>query len=245
MSRNSRLPLDKHGHPIQKGMGVPLVTPSSLLLGVNKFVDVIDLSLAKYEERIFHGIMIENLSSSFSMSVSLGESFSTDEDLVIQPSKGYAFDGLLFGPNEKELSKDQLVTKIRARINGTVGTAASATIDYSGSGNPSDGETVNVNGKVYEFSSDASKTPSNDYLVTIGGTADTSWTNFMNQVNAKEQALTVTIDTGTDTVTLTSNYGGAYGDGLVIADGATPTGAIFSGNTAGGSGGVGLICHVW
>jgi hypothetical protein len=104
---------------------------------------------------------------------------------------------------------------------------------------------VDVNGKIYEFSDDNSKDPANDVKVDIGASDDDSWTNFVNAVLANEQAILPSIDTGANVVTLTSRYGGAFGDGLVVADGATPTGAVFSGNTAGGTGGVAAIFNIW
>ena len=54
MDGQASIPRDKHGAPIQNGMGVPAVTPVTFLLGsAAKFVDALDLTLSKFEGEWF------------------------------------------------------------------------------------------------------------------------------------------------------------------------------------------------
>ena len=77
MDGQAAIPRDKHGAPIQNGMGVPAVTPITFLLGSStKFVDAIDLTQAKFQGRKFHGIMIKNPASFTEVVVSMGEGYS-------------------------------------------------------------------------------------------------------------------------------------------------------------------------
>jgi hypothetical protein len=229
-------------------MGAPLATPQipvAFALGSTSFVDVFDLTAPIYAGRSFIGMSVHNPSSGSRIVIGFGKAFNTDQDLVIRPNSTFVLDAMNFGPVTNDQSKGENTTHIRAALDVAQGTPASATIGYGGSGNPTDGMLVNINGKIYEFSDDNSKNPANDVKVDIAASADLTWQNFVNEVLANEQALLPTIDTGADTVTVTSRYGGAFGDGLVVADGATPTGAAFSGNTSGGSGGVPAIINIW
>jgi hypothetical protein len=201
-----------------------------------EFVHIFDLQAPASKNRMFIGIHVFNPSSTARIEIVGGaaDEVGPPHDIVIPPLTFLTFDLMTFGIGARDLSKGIRIDYIRAKLNLAAGVLGSATIDYSGSGQPSDGELVNVNGKVYEFSDDQSKVPANDFRVDIGASADITWT-----------ALDVTIDTGLDIVTLTSNYGGVLGNDIPISDGATPTGAVFSGNTAGGSGGVQPTIHIW
>ena len=107
-----------------------------------------------------------------------------------------------------------------------------------------DGQTVDVGGTIYEFSDDES-VPDGRRYVAIGASEDDSWNNFAAAVTSFDQNVRASNNPGANTVTIESNYGGDYGDGYVVADGPTPTGATFSGNLAGGSGGVAVLVHIW
>lgn len=240
-----KVPTDGRNNPIQRAMGFPIPLNTIYLGSATKFVDIFDLSLPKYSLRAFTGISIRNPSASSSIILAFGQDFADTPSIIVEPQQYFTFDQLTYGASVFDDSDLVYCTKIRAKLDLAQGVFASATIGYGVSGNPTDQMTVEVNGKIYEFSADASKDPGSHVLVPIGASADLTWTSFRDEINANEQALTASIDTGTDVVTLTSNYGGSSGDGLVIVDGASPTGAVFSGNTAGGSGGVLPTFHIW
>lgn len=246
MPSKADLPKDVSGHPIQRGQGIPIATPNAFRLGsATDYLDVFDLTPSKFQKRSFDGIMIHNPSSGSRIILSLGGASDTDEDIIVRPQSTVTLEGMMFGPLTVDEVKDKRVTHVRAILDVAQGTPASATIDYSGSGQPSDQETVDINGLTYEFSDDQSKDPANDVLVNIGASADDSWTNLVNAIIANDRDITSSIDTGTDIVTLTAIRGGTYGNGLTVADGSNPTGATFSGNLTGGVGGVGAIIHIW
>lgn len=239
------VPLDGRQNPINRAMGLPIPKDEILLGSDQKYVDIYDLSAQNYSPRAFTGMSVVNPSGVSKIYIAMGGDFSENKVLIVSPQQFFTIDNLSYGPGIFDDSSGLRVTKIRAKLEISEGVFASATIDYSGSGNPVDGMTFDINGKIYEFSADMSKDPGNNVLVPISGSGDATWTTFMTKVNASEQAVTATIDTGLDIVTITSNYGGAYGDGLVVADGAVPSGAVVSGNLAGGSGGLNPIFHIW
>lgn len=249
MSEDPRiaLPKDANAVPIQRAMGQPIASAEGFSLGSNvSFVDIFNLENQSFFARAFTGLSIQNPSASNHIILSIGQPFSTYRHVVCPPQQFFVLDNLTFGPGIIDDTTGEKATRVRAKLQDVQeGTFATATINYSGSGQPSDQMTVEVNGLIYEFSDDLSKEPGSSVRVPIGVDADATWTNFVAAIIANEQALTPSIDTGADIVTLTSNYGGAYGDGLVIQDGATPTGATFSGNTAGGTGGAVPIFHIW
>jgi hypothetical protein len=225
-----------------RSMGKPRVTPAGFKIGSStKFVDVFDLRDDSYRTMI--GISIFN-PGSYDMILSIGKAFSEHRDIVVPSQQFSTFDNITFGDGASDNASDENLSHIRAKMGTDEGTFATATIDYSGSGQPANGQLVNIGPYVYEFSSDENVNDGNTY-VEIGVSADDSWTNLVNAINVKDQAVTASIDTGLDVVTITSNYGGDYGNGYVVADGASPTGAVFSGNLAGGIGGVAAVVHVW
>lgn len=239
------IPNDVNNHPIQRAMGTPIVSPAGLALGSTaEYVDLMDLS--GYVGRLFHGISIKNKSTINRVQVGLGIEGNTDRDIEVEPNVTVFYDAQSFGPFSEDHTKESRVTHIRGiLLDSTSGTAATGDIVYAGQ--PADQQTIDVNGKIYEFSDDMSKDPSSDVIVAIGVDEDTSWTNMSNAIAANEQAVTTSINTGTNTLTITSNYGGAYGDGLVVQDGASPTGATFPAGNAlsGGAGGDEVVIHVW
>lgn len=240
------IPRDAENAPFNRAMGLPVVSDSIILGSAVKYVDIFDLS--SYGDRCFIGLMIDNPSSTLQIQVAVGDDFSTTKVITCGANKLIALDELSFGYGfaDQDGARSK---KFRAKLSGASGTLATGSIDYSGGGTPiqpTDGMTVTINGTVYEFSSDTSAKPGRT-IVTIGANADASWTNFKNKVNLTEQAVTLTIDTATDVVTITSNYGGAsaiaYADG---GDSGTVTGATFAGaTTSGGSGGVTPIITIW
>jgi hypothetical protein len=236
------IPNDVNNQSVQRAMGTPVVSPKGLKVGSDtEYVDLMDLS--GFDGRLFNGISIKN-KSSVVLDIGMGVEGNTDRDIEVEPNTTVFYDNQSFGPFSEDHTKESRVTHIRAICESALGTPASATIVYPVA-IPADQETIEVNGKIYEFSNDMSKDPSHDVIVAIGVNNDVSWTNMANAINANEQAVSVSIDTGTNTITITSNYGGDYGDGLVVQDGANPTGATFSGNLAGGTGGGEVVVHVW
>ena len=241
-----RIPNDANQRPINRAMGIPIASPLAFRLGSStKFVDLFDLVSGNLDRRAFTGFSVENPGAQ-AVILSFGPEFSENRSVRVGPTSFMSLDNQTFGTIVLDDTTLERVTRVRAKLEASDdGVFSFATIDYSGSGNPADEQTIEINGKIYEFSNDMSKAPSHDYLVEIGASDDDSYNNLLILVNSVEQALTATINTGTDLLTLTSNYGGAYGDGLVVVDGSNPTGAAFSGNTSGGSGGVLPVIHIW
>lgn len=109
---------------------------------------------------------------------------------------------------------------------------------------PSDGDTVTINGTVFEFCNDQS-TSDPDYVKVDINAADqeVSWQNLVTAINNNEQAVTASIDTTTNIITITANYGGTSGNGIQVE--SDVTGVVVSGNTASGANGILPTFHIW
>lgn len=224
----------------RRSMGAPRCTPENFKMGTTEFVDLFDLRDDK--DRTYMGISVENPSSASDLILCFGEAFSARRQVVVPPQKSITLDNLTFGVGARDNEFDESLTHVRCKLTIAEGTPSTATVDYSGSGNPANGNTISVGSTIYEFSSDDSADPGRVY-VELGATSDDSWTNFINKLNSTDQAVSGSIDTGLDIVTIDSKYGGDYLDGYAITDGGT--GAVISGNLAGGTGGVSIIGHIW
>ena len=241
------LPVDSRGQVITGAMGLPIVAQKTLVDDTN-FAEIFDLSLAKYATRVFTGIAIRNLSAASTIELSFGGEDANDISIICGTSEFMVLDDLCFGPAVIDESEGTKVTSVRARLGTTSGTQASGTIDYSGAPDiiPNNEETVEINGLIYEFSNDTSKETTSDVLVAIGVSADATWTNLVNAINANDYDVRASIVTATNIITITAVVGGADGDAITIADGANPTGAAFSGATLSGSaGGITPVIHIW
>lgn len=247
MSRLPRIigPIDQRQNPIVRAMGLPIALNQRVLSSATDFAILYDFSDEKYVTRVFQGLSVENPSpSSRIMLYAVDDLMDTPHlffDVGVQ--QFFTVDWLQFGPGITDDSDDFRVRYILARLDVAQGTRASGSIVYTGV-QPNDQETVNINGLIYEFSNDMSKQVSSDFKVVIGADAEESWTNFTNRLNLTQRYVTASIDTATDTITLTANIGGVEGDAITIAD--VDTGAVFSGATLSGSaGGVFGTFHVW
>lgn len=239
-----QLPVDATGKHINRAMGVPLLSYQKYLGSAIKAVDLIDLDTDSRQDRVFNGIHVRNPGAGATVYILLTDAFGTDVAIACPPQTNLAFDGQCFGPGVLDETLGKKITKVRGLLSVATGVLASGTIDYSGSGNPADGNQFDVNGVTYEFHNDGSVSSDSVVPVAIGLSADASWTNAIAAINGYDQGVTATINTGTDIVTITSNYGGTTGNAIAIAD--VSTGATFSGATlAGGSGGVLPIIHIW
>lgn len=234
------VPTDAHGNPLDRAMGVPLVQDGYTLQSATKYVDIFDLSA--YPGRSFTGISVKNPHATVNIYLAIGDDFANTKNICIPANSYVTFDDQLFGQaNGHE--------KFRAKLATATGTAASGTLDYDNTAmpvNPSDGQTVTVNGYVYEFSNDGSiANPSGSNIkVDIKATADLTWTEFVAVVNATDQAVTASVNTTSNLVTITSNYGGATGDAMTLVSGVTNV--VASGGTlSGSSGGIVPIFHIW
>lgn len=251
MSRATKTisPVDQRGLPIHRSMGLPVL--SELYLGsASQWAIIFDLSNSKHEARVFTGMSIRNPSSGSQVILAAIENLPDTpyQFMKIGIQQFWTLDNLMFGPgftDESENPESSGYGKckyILGKLDVAQGTQASMTIDYSGSGNPSDGDTITVDGYVFEFSDDQSVAPGR-YKVTLGGSADVSWQNFVTVLNLAQRSVFATINTGTDIVTLTANLGGTSGNGIAVSD--SGTGATLSGSTAGGTGGVLVTHHIW
>jgi hypothetical protein len=247
MSRTPRIigPIDQRQNPIVRAMGLPIALNQRVLSSATDFAVLYDFSAEKYLTRVFQGLSVENPSPASRIELYAVDNLMDTPRLFLDigPQQFFTVDWLQFGPGVTDDSEDDRVNYILARLDLAQGTRASGTIVYTGV-QPNDEETVNINGLIYEFSSDQSKNTTSDFMVVIGVDAEASWTNFTNKLNLTQRFVTASIDTATDTVTLTANIGGAEGDAITMAD--VDTGAVFSGATlSGSSGGVGGYYHVW
>lgn len=248
---NVKQPVDAGGNVINRAMGVPMVQDAIALVSATKYVDVFDLSADAYKNRVFTGIAVENPDNDKSVHISFDDSdFVSDNSkhMVVGPGNLMTLDSLMFGPGIVDESTGKKVTKIRAKLSSTEGTQFSGTIDYDNGGSPvqpADGETITIGGRVYEFSNDGSlANPSgSNILVAIGATADLSWSNLLAVVNATDQSVTVTINTGTNVLTVTSVGASASDDAYAMS--TAITGVVVSATLGGGSGGVTPIIHIW
>ncbi len=238
-----RLPLDANNHAVHRAMGLPSLQDAQVLVSATKFIDIFDLSSAVHLGRAFTGIAVSNPSPSTTVEVAFGASFAATKQIVVGAQQFLVFDDMLFGPETQDESTGVTTVKVRAKLGTLQGVQSTGTIGYAAA-NPTDGMSVVINGVVYEFSGDKSAAVAN-VKVDIAATADLTYTNLVSVVNATEQAVTASVNTGTDVFTLTS-VGGGTASLITIADGAVPTGATFSGATlTGWSGGVTPIFHIW
>lgn len=248
MSREPKViaPLDQRGIPIHRAMGMPIVVRDRYLSSASEYAILYDFSDPKYLSRVFQGLSIENTSQTSRIILAWVDDITDTpiETLDIGTQQFLTLDLMQFGPGIIDDSEEKRVRYLLAKLDVAQGTQAFGTIDYSGSGNPSDGETITIAGYDIEFSSDGSKSPSADFLVEIQATADLTWSELVSVLNAGQRDVILTINTGTDLVTVTALIGGTTGNAIAFADGST--GAVFSGaNLSGGTGGVLPICHVW
>lgn len=232
-------PVDARGQLISRAMGLPVLRDVVTLVSATTFVDIYDL--AKFHPtRAFTSLAIRNPSASSTIELSFGEDFASTRHLVCGTQEFFVLDNLMFGPLVIDESTGLHTNKIRARLGTAQGTAATGTISYVA--NPADGMKCTVDGKVLEFSNDASKQPTSDYLVVIAATADLTWANFAATVTANIQSVQAVQAPGV--VTITSVAGGALANAIAIAD--VSTGATFSGATLlGATGGVRPVFHIW
>lgn len=237
------LPVDGEGRKIHRAMSAPLVEYLKMLGSGSTYVDIFDLTVLQLQERVFTGFHVSNPSSTRSIHLSFTEPFGSNISCVIAPQRDFALDQQTFGQSIYDEYNAKRLSMIRAKLDANDGVLASGTIVYSG--NPTDGQKVVIGGNTYEFDSTGSVL-SSSIPVTIQGSANLTWTALVNAINANDQRFTASINTGLTTVTITSNYGGTYGNAFTIADGSPGTGAVFSGPTlSGGAGGVQPIFHIW
>lgn len=238
-----QIPKDASGVAFDRAMGIPIVKDSIILGSAAKWVDIYDLS--SHTLRAFIGMMIYNPSATVTLKLALTDPMGSDHCITVGPQQLMVFDDLSFGPGFSDIVLGKAVSRIRGKLSTLTGVLGSMTITYAA--NPSNGKCVKLNGTVYEFSSDLSVTPGR-VKVDIGVSADATWSNLVTAVNAYDQSLTLSIDTGTNVVTVTSNYGGNSTLATVDGDegGSNTTGETFSGaTTSGGSGGVTPVMHIW
>lgn len=251
------LPQDANNDPVDRAMGFPIVATGDVIGQPSKtfalgrsdnYYLMYDLTTALLRDRQFVGIHLFNRAAAIDLHVVATDnlvSTPAKPDIIVPALTFHTFDKMTFGTGAYDLTKKVGVKYLLARLSGASGSFSTATIDYSGSGQPADGETVVVGTKTFEFSTDLHPTPGN-IEVQIGATADDSWNNFATVVTANVQEVRVSNNPGADLVTVEANYPGLMGSDIVVADGST--GAVFSGNTGSvvvGAGGVEPIIHIW
>lgn len=230
------LPKDAQGQAINRSMGVPRVCRDRILGSATKFIDLFELD----GDRVYHGIAIENRSTTARLLIAIGEEFVQTPCIDVPPLGLFVFDHQSFGGAFDVTTSMARHDRVRGRLSVASGVLATGTIAYVN--NPSDGHTVVINGITYEFSSDASAQSGRVY-VAIGATADDSFENLADAIEDNDQDLSAAAAAGT--LTLTSNLGGTDGNAITMVNGSL-VGATFSGGTlSGGSGGETPIIHIW
>lgn len=236
--------VDQRGHVITRSMGLPIAF-DDLYLGLSsRWAILFDFTDAGSQARVFTGIAVENPSASSVIQLAQVESLmdTPAQFLSIGIQQFFCLDFLQYGPTITDETQQKKCNYILGKLNVAQGTQASGTLSYAAA-NPADGETVTINGIVYEFCDDLSASDPTYYKVDIGADADASYTNLVNRINLTQRYVYATINTGTDVVTLEANWGGTSGDAITLATttAATPSGAVLSG----GAGGVLGKFHVW
>lgn len=236
--------VDQRGHVITRSMGLPIAF-DDLYLGLStRWSILFDLTNDGSPNRVFTGISVENPSASSIIQLAQVQSLmdTPDQFLSIGTQQFFVLDFLQFGPIITDETTQRKCNFILGKLNVAQGTQASGTLSYGGV-QPADGETVTINGIVFEFCDDLSTSNSSYYKVDIGATADLSYTNLVSAVNLSQRYAYATIDTGTNVVTFEANWGGTTGDTVTLA---TTTAAALSGALlSGGAGGVLGSYHIW
>lgn len=221
IQRQMQLPVDATGKHINRAMGVPLLSYLKSLGSATYPVDLIDLDTDDRKDRVFNGIHVRNPSAAATVYVCLTDAFGSEVAIACPPQTNLAFDAQSFGPGILDETLGKKITKVRALLSVAVGVLATGTIDYSGSGNPTDGQQFTLNGVTYEFHSDMSVSSDSVVPIAIGASADITWTSARDAINTQEQAVRASINTGTDILTITSNYGGTTGNAIALVDVST------------------------
>ncbi len=235
MNLNPKLPQDANNNPYNRSMGIPICCNNKIVGSAAAFRDMIVFP----QGRVFFGIMVENPSSTARLEIAIGDDFADQICMSLLPQGLVTFDNQTFGAYTDE-DNGAIQTKLRAKLSTGAGTLASGTLTYVS--NPTDGQTLVINGITYEWSSDGSTVPGRA-RVPIGGTASGSYGNLQVAIMNYDPNLTAV--NGSGVITITSNFGGTDGNTIGLSAGTT-TGATASGATlTGGSGGVTPIIHIW
>lgn len=236
--------VDQRGHVITRSMGLPIAFDDIYLGLSDRWAILFDFTDAGSQARVFTGISVENPSASSVIQLAQVNALMDTpvQFLSVGVQQFFTLDFLQFGPTITDETEQRVCNYILGKLNVAQGTQASGTLSYAAA-NPADGETVTINGIVYQFCDDLSTSNPSYYKVDIGASADASYTNLVNRINLTQRYVYATIDTGTDIVTLESNWGGTSGNAITLATttSATPSGATLSG----GTGGVLGSYHVW
>jgi hypothetical protein len=113
----------------------------------------------------------------------------------------------------------------------TANTSATGTITVSGQ--PTDGDTVTINGVVLTFVT--ADDPDDDYDVEIGTDAEETHDNLIAVINDVLGDVVTAADTSSTVITLTSVVTGPYGNGVSLAedaDNVTVSGSNLTGGTS-------------
>jgi hypothetical protein len=225
-----------YGKILPRAMGHPILI-NNLGFGASSsvYADIINLAgttnvPGAQRGRIFCGLSCYNPDSTNTFYIAFGSTFNSNAVFAVAPGETAAWDNLTFGPSFSDpftSGSNAQCKVIRGLLSGTKGTAGQATINYSGSGNPTDKKCVFINNCVYEFTSNendsvaaaaALSAGANYQAVAIGASAATTWASFATVFNAFEQGAAA-VQT-TNVITFTSTYAGvAAGTAFALADG--------------------------
>lgn len=236
MNVNAKLPQDANNNAFNRAMGIPLCCRNKILGSGSYFRDMIDLPVG----RVFNGFSIENPSSTIRIQLAIGDDFADDICVDLMPNGLMSFDNQTFGAFEDESATIQVSTKVRAKLSANSGVLATANMAFAGQ--PGDGETCEIDGVTYEFSSDQSAEPGR-IKVVIGASLAATIINFAAAVNGNDP--NVIASPAATQLDLTSAFGGTDGNAMTLDAGTVSNITASGANFSGGSGGITPIIHIW
>ncbi len=257
VNQKINMPTDTHGNPINRAQGVPICVDDALAGVSGYWAPVIDLRDPQYASRVFVGLSVENPSATIKIKVAMatlnpdGSLLETLQVANVDVSSKYVFDQLLFGPGVNDIN-GRRISMILIKPASDTGTADFDSFTYATADIPPAGSTIIMgpsgNQRTFRFVEVlGSGLAANEFEVLIGASADATWTAFVAACNLKEPRVTASINTGSNTVTITSNMGGNYWNAsYLLANGSVSPGAVYAaGLLDGGSGGIAVVAHVW
>ena len=236
MNTNPKLPQDANNNPFNRSMGTPVCCTTKIVGSSTQFRDMISLDPG----RVYLGIMIENPSLTKRLQIAIGNDWASTTCIDLLPQGLATFDGQTFGFFADESTGIEQSTKLRAKLNAPEGTLATGT--FTNSGQPSDAQTILINGIIYEWSADGSVVPGR-VRVPILGTAALSYAQLRDRINDNDPNIIASL--AGNILTITSNLGGSDGNQIPISIGTTSNVVASAAFLSGGTGGVTPIIHIW
>lgn len=234
---NLRQARDADGAVINRAMAIPSLIQDVYLGKANQWVDLVEMSPA---DRIFVGISVINQGAT-DVYLAIGDDTANVANIRCIPNGLLVLDEQSFGPGCYDEVLGFNATKIRGMIKSNSGVLATGVLTYTGQ--PANGEIVEINGVDYQFETVLGDLTNGNTPVLIGADADASFANLV--VAVTDQAVTLVQDTMAGTVTVTSNYGGATGNAITTTTTIPVNASWGAAALSGGTIGIAPIIHIW